>query len=150
MIAMAMDAPFNWSDELSTGVPTLDGQHQAIFRCLAELERAIGDKTMLSTIYALEQLRIYVQEHFAEEERLMALAGYPDIGPHIAEHAEFRNKLLMLRRTYLDHDISRDLVSMLRDWIAEHVAGTDMDYVPYLVDAVRAPCRKDRFLSATA
>lgn len=121
-----------WSEELSTGVPTLDEQHQAIFFYLSELEKAVGEKTMLSTIHAMEQLRRYTHEHFAEEERLMARAAYPDIAAHIAAHRDFRRRLLELRRTYLDHDISAELILMLREWLAQHIAGIDMDYVPYL------------------
>lgn len=126
-----------WSERLSTGVPTLDAQHREIFACLAELERAVGDKTMLSTIYAMEQLRSYVQVHFSEEERLMALAAYPGLSAHVAEHRAFRQRLLEMRRTYLDHDISEELVIMLREWLSQHVAGIDMDYVPYLRNQTR-------------
>jgi hemerythrin len=130
-----------WSGKLSTGVPALDQQHQAIFRCLSELEKAVGDKTMLSTIHAMEQLRSYTHEHFAEEERLMALVGYPDIDTHIVAHRDFRRRLFELRRTYLDHDISAELILMLRDWLARHIAGTDMEYVPYLAAIPRISAR---------
>ncbi|MCX7172922.1 MAG: bacteriohemerythrin [Proteobacteria bacterium] len=136
--------------ELSTGVPTLDEQHQAIFVCLNELEKAVGDKTMLSTIHALEQLRRYTHEHFAEEERLMIMVGYPRIDAHIAAHRDFRHRLLELRRTYLDHDISSELILMLREWLAEHIAGTDMDYVPYLtvVPGISANAKSSLWASA--
>lgn len=132
MNARAKEESLVWNDELATGVPMLDEQHQAIFSCVTELERAVGEKTMLSTFHAMEQLRSYVHEHFAEEERLMTVSGYPDIEAHAAEHREFRHRLYELRRTYLAHDISTELITMLRQWLTSHVAGTDMDYVPYL------------------
>lgn len=121
-----------WSGDLATGVPTLDQQHRALFLCVAELERAAGERTMLSTFHAMEQLSRYAREHFAEEERLMRMGGYPDIEDHIEEHDSFRHRLFELRRSYLDHDISTDLIALLRAWLEAHVQNTDMDYVPYL------------------
>lgn len=121
-----------WSEQLATGVPTLDRQHQALFLCVAELERAAGEGTMLSTWHALAQLSHYAREHFADEEQLMREHDYPGIEPHIDEHRDFARRLLEIRRDYLDRDISGDLIAMLRAWLREHVARTDMDYVPYL------------------
>ena len=121
-----------WNDDLATGVPMLDQQHQALFFCVAELERAATERTMLSTFHAMEQLSRYAREHFAAEERLMRMGGYPDIEEHIEAHDDFRHRLVELRRSYLDHDISTDLIALLRAWLEAHVQKTDMDYVPYL------------------
>jgi len=127
-----------WSDDLATGVPTLDRQHQALFLCVAELERAAGERTMLSTCHAMEQLSRHARQHFAEEERLMRMNSYPDLEEHIEEHHDFSHRLFELRRSYLDHDISTDLITHLRAWLKDHVQKTDMDYVPYL--AMRTDC----------
>jgi len=121
-----------WSDDLATGVPTLDEQHRALFLCVAELETAAGERTMLSTVHAMQQLSRHAHEHFVEEERLMRMGGYPDIEDHIEEHQDFRQRLFELRRSYLDHDLSTDLIALLRAWLEDHVHKTDMDYVPYV------------------
>ena len=123
-----------WSQDLATGVPSIDQQHQALFLCVGELERAAGERTMLSTFHAMEQLSRYAREHFAEEERLMRLHSFPDLAEHIAEHRQFSHQLFELRRIYLDHDISAELIAMLRTWLEDHVQRTDMEYVPYLTD----------------
>lgn len=123
-----------WSEDLATGVPSIDQQHQALFGCVGELERAAAERTMLSTFHAMEQLNRYAREHFAEEERLMRLHSYPQIDEHMEEHRQFTHRLFELRRVYLDHDISTELIAMLRTWLEEHVLQTDMGYVPYLTD----------------
>ena len=123
-----------WSEDLATGVPVIDQQHQALFLCVSELERAAKERTMLSTCHAMEQLSRYAREHFTEEERLMRLHSYPDIEEHMAEHRQFSHHLFELRRIYLDHDISSELIAMLRNWLENHVLKTDMDYVPYLTE----------------
>lgn len=121
-----------WSEELATGVATLDEQHQDLFLCLADLEQAAGEGNMLSTFHAMAQLNLYAREHFAEEERLMRAHDYPEIELHIEEHRDFSQRLAAMRRDCLGHDVSRELIGLLRSWLKFHVATTDMDYVPYL------------------
>lgn len=120
-----------WAASLSTGVRLLDEQHMALFDCLQNLERAAAQKAMLATFHAMEQLSRYVKDHFSAEERLMKMYGYPGLPEHMQEHRSFCDKLFELRKVYLDHDISADLIELLRDWLEDHVAHIDMAYVPY-------------------
>ena len=121
-----------WDARLSTGVSLLDEQHIALFDCLQYLERATAQKAMLATFHAMEQLSRYVRDHFSAEEHLMKVSCYPGLAEHVNEHRVFCDKLFELRKTYLDHDISSDLIDFLRAWLEQHVAQTDMAYVPYL------------------
>ena len=73
-----------------------------------------------------------MHHHFAEEEFLMRMHDYPGLPDHIKEHRSFTNKLFQLRKTYLDRDISSDLIVLLKEWLMQHVSKTDMQYVPYL------------------
>ncbi len=121
-----------WTPALSTGVSLLDEQHQAIFQWLAELERAATDERTLFGVYAITRLKHYMREHFAAEEALMKAAGYPGLAAHIAEHAEFRNRLAELQIKAIGQDITPDTVDFLVGWLTNHIARTDMAYVPYL------------------
>ena len=51
---------------------------------------------------------------------------------HQAEHAEFRARLEELQLKSIGEDISADTVSFLNHWLTNHIAHTDMAYVPYL------------------
>jgi len=132
MVGQTAAAHMAWDESLSTGVDSLDVQHKALFDCMNVLEEATQERSMMRTCYVLEQLSGYVHNHFADEERQMRMHDYPGLADHIREHREFTNRLHDLRRTYLDRDIKSDLVALLRDWLVQHVAGADMDYVPYL------------------
>lgn len=121
-----------WTPDLSTGVPKLDEQHKAIFRWLAELENATVDERTLFGVYVITRLKHYMREHFAAEESLMRAADYPDLEQHIAQHAEFRARLEELQLKSIGQDISLDTVRFLNHWLTNHIALTDLAYVPYL------------------
>jgi len=123
-----------WTPALSTGVPLLDEHHQQIFRCLAELESAAAAERMMFGVYAITRLKHYVREHFAAEEALLKAAAYPQLAEHMAEHAAFRARLAELQQKSIGQDISTETVSFLNDWLTNHIARTDMAYVPYLKD----------------
>ena len=124
-----------WTKAISTGVSTLDEQHQAIFRWLAELESAAVEQRTLFSVYALVRLKHYTREHFAAEEVLMKSAGYPELTEHAAEHAAFRVRLGELQMKSMGQDISMDTVNLLKDWLTHHICKTDMGYVPYMKKA---------------
>lgn len=121
-----------WTTAIATGVPEIDEQHKAIFRWLTELENASADERTLFGVYAITRLRNYMRTHFATEEALMKAAGYPELAAHMAEHAFFRARLEELQLKSISEDISCDTVQFLRDWLVNHIAGTDMAYVPFL------------------
>ncbi len=121
-----------WTPDLSTGVPVLDKQHKAIFQWLAELESATVEQRTLFGVYVITRLKHYMREHFAAEEAMMKSAGYPDLAEHQAQHAEFRAKLEELQLKSIGEDISTDTVCFLNHWLTNHIAKTDMAYVPYL------------------
>lgn len=122
----------NWTPALSTGVPLIDEHHRMIFQWLAELERASADQRTLFGVYAITRLKHYIRDHFAAEEALMESAAYPKLAEHMAAHAEFRNRLAELQIRSIQQDVSAETVQFLRDWLVQHIATTDMAYVPYL------------------
>jgi hemerythrin-like metal-binding protein len=121
-----------WTPALSTGVAALDEQHKAIFQWLAELENASVDQRTLFGVYVVTRLKHYMREHFAAEEAMMKAAGYPELEQHQKEHALFRAKLEELQMKSISEDISTDTVRFLNHWLTNHIAKSDMAYVPYL------------------
>lgn len=121
-----------WTPALATGNEQLDEQHKAIFQWLTELEHAAADQRTLFGVYAITRLKHYMREHFAAEEALMKATGYPDLVAHQAEHATFRARLGELQLKSIGEDISCDTVEFLKSWLCNHIAKTDMAYVPYL------------------
>jgi hemerythrin-like metal-binding protein len=121
-----------WTPALSTGAALLDEHHKAIFHWAAKLESAAAGKHTLLGAYAITRLKNHAEEHFDAEESLLKSIGYPGLDEHIAEHGIFRSKLRELHINSVGQDISADTVRFLRDWLSEHVARSDMAYVPFL------------------
>ena len=121
-----------WTQNLSTSVAVLDEQHKAIFQWLAELENASADQRTLFGVYVLARLKHYIREHFATEEAMMEAVGYPDLAQHHAEHVAFRAKVEELQLRSIGEDVSAETVGFLNHWLVNHIAKTDMAYVPYL------------------
>lgn len=121
-----------WTPDLSTSNEVLDEQHKAIFRWLAELNSAAADERTLFGAYAITRLKNYTRSHFAAEEALMRASSYPGLEQHIAEHEAFRARLTELHLKSIAADISADTVKLLTEWLTNHIARSDMAYVPYL------------------
>ena len=121
-----------WTAKLSTGNPLLDEHHKEIFLWLAELESAAEDQRTLFSVYAITRLKNYAREHFAAEENIMRSVGYPGLAEHKEEHAAFWNKLNDLQHKSIEQGITTDIAEFLKTWFSQHIAKTDLAYVPYL------------------
>lgn len=122
-----------WHDGLLTGIDALDVQHKALFDYMATLDEVIEEQSVLRICYVLEQLGLYAQNYFRDEESLLRLHDYPRLAEHIREHRDFTNQLFHVRKAILSHHITGELLNPLRQWVAEHVSRSDMDYVPFLI-----------------
>jgi hemerythrin len=123
------DDVLEWDPSLCTSVPVLDEHHRALFAYLGHLERATKECGAAACEVAVDELRRFALHHFSAEEQLMALNHYPHLREHMAEHAAFTAKLLELRAALAHRDIARDLTVLLRTWLREHVAKSDMDFL---------------------
>ena len=121
-----------WISAHSTGVSQLDEHHTELFQWLAELESAAADQRTLFAVYVITRLKNYVRTHFSTEEALMKAEGYPDLEAHMAEHAVYRAKLNQLHLVDIGQDVSTETVEFLKSWLTNHIAKTDMAYVPYM------------------
>lgn len=123
-------------ERFAIGIAEIDSQHHQLFVLLAKLEENTGRRyTFEAARDALNQLTNYANVHFAIEESLMRMLGYPDLVPHIAEHRAFRQKLTEFQRHMLDADIATQLHDFIDAWLVNHIDITDRRYVPHLLQA---------------
>lgn len=122
------------TDKLLTGISEIDAQHQVLFDVVARLEKAVTSEDKWSAVhFGLVELAGYVNIHFAVEEALMRLHGYPDLEAHIAEHRRSSADLCELEANSIRRkDISESMLAMLRAWLITHIGGADLAYVPHL------------------
>ena len=128
--------PFmTWQDEYSVGIESIDDQHKRLVAMINELNDAMAQgkgHQALGSIFA--RLVAYSRTHFGYEEELLsqhAYAGYPQ---QRREHAELLSKALALQEDYREGKpvISIKLMTFLKNWLSEHILGTDAKYSLFL------------------
>jgi hemerythrin len=126
---------FEWQSVYSVGDPRTDAQHQQLFDIANRFHRAYQEgrsPRQLSTIFS--ELIDYTKYHFADEERLMRQAGYPDFDKHKENH----DRLVELVGAYCrsfergDKDVAENAMTFIKTWLTGHILGMDRKYRPYL------------------
>ena len=126
---------FEWSNEYSVQVVSIDAQHRNLFAIGHELYQAMSiGQGKTACVKILDRLVQYTAVHFAFEERLMRSNNYPDFAAHKAEHDALTAQVLKFQSEFRDGKatLTVTLLQFLKDWLAKHIKGSDMRYVPCL------------------
>lgn len=125
---------FEWNQSFSTGIASIDEQHQRLMAMIAELDQAEGQGTGgLLISYVLQELMRYVATHFEDEELLMMRHDFPGLASHRQEHDFYVERLKHIQENYRDGDLlTRQTLDFLKDWISCHIKGTDQIYAAFI------------------
>jgi len=122
-----------WEETYLTNVAEVDNQHQEIFRMMNDLHDSLStDRAVVGE--KLNALVQFVLNHFATEEKYMQETNFPNY----AEHKEAHDKLvetvadLQAKFNAGEADITEEVTAFVRDWLYNHIPGTDKQYGPYL------------------
>ena len=119
-----------WDESYSVGDARLDEQHKGLIRLINRL----GSGAPVPVV--LDELQIYVDEHFRDEERMLETAGYPDLAAHKLQHAAFEEWLETSRQACRSGEVVgllRDSISSyLKTWLINHILVSDKAYAGYL------------------
>ena len=126
---------FEWNQNYSVGVQSIDAQHQTLFAIARELYNAMNagkGKSVVGRI--LDRLVQYTAMHFAHEERLMRQSAYPGLEKHREEHAGMTAKVLQFQSEYRAGKVNLtvQLLQFLKTWLNRHIAESDSAFAPYL------------------
>jgi len=129
------DQLFRWDDSFTVGVAEIDRQHKLLVDIINELHFESGQNSsykMLERI--LNGLIEYTKTHFTYEEGLLAMHGYPDLEAHQAKHKKLVGRVMEFhgRVSAQDETVLEELLQFLKDWLVQHIQGTDKKYGPYL------------------
>ena len=133
--AAAGDQLMVWSDKLSVGINSIDEQHKKLVRMINDLNTAMKNrKSHAALTEIVKGLEDYVAVHFGYEEKLFDKLHYPDTEEHKAIHAQFVQKVQEFRRALAGGraTVSMDVMKFLKDWLVEHIMGTDAAYGPFM------------------
>jgi len=126
---------FPWDPSLETGDELIDEQHRSLFALADSLQVALEERrpeadAVANAIYGLTD---YVVEHLADEEAMMARAGYPGLSSHHSMHEHLSEETLRLAARYFNgDDVAPDtLAPFVTSWLQDHIRKQDMLFVAY-------------------
>lgn len=126
-----------WNDSMSVGLETADTHHKKLVSMVNSLHEAMlkGEaKDVLAKI--LHALIVYTEKHFEYEEALFKANGYPDFEAHKQEHDELTAQVKTLNEEFNAGRISLsiEVMTFLKNWLAEHIMDSDMKAGKFLND----------------
>jgi len=121
---------FEWTTDISTGVPEIDKQHQELFKRINDLLEACqqqkGKEEVGRFLVFLEE---YVIEHFNAEEKIMTGRRYPGLSAHKQEHEHFKQRIATIKKEFLEFGATIHVVLLAvrtaGDWLVSHIRKTD-------------------------
>jgi hemerythrin-like metal-binding protein len=129
---------FEWTEQWSVGVDTIDAQHRELFAAINTLLREEGNTTSRDLAKVLDFLEQYVSNHFGMEESFMRRLSYPEFPSHKGEHVAFINEFYDLRDEYDNNGASPELADKMGrymgDWLANHIGNVDKALGAFLRD----------------
>lgn len=124
----------HWNDGYSLGIPEVDLQHKRIFDCFVTIaEEGLTKRDRWLADSSIVQLVGLLQGHFALEESLMRILGYPELERHIEEHRRFSAELDALAQKSLrtKESVSHAMIEVFQKWQREHIMKSDRHYANY-------------------
>ena len=124
-------AMFVWSDSYSVKVGLCDAQHKQLFTIINNLADAMrmgkGGAVIGKTV---DELLQYTRTHFQQEEALLRRAHYPQLLQHQQLHRRFIADVEGFQRQLHAGATSNSVqvLTMLRDWLLNHIQQTDQAY----------------------
>ena len=120
-----------WTNQLNIGVEVIDQQHRRILDYINQLDDAhesiFSSKEMGKLIHEVVD---YTVSHFGFEESLQEESGYPFLKAHKKVHELFTRRVSEFQTRFEQGDnVSKELHSLLVNWLVNHIKVDDADYV---------------------
>jgi len=121
---------FEWTSELETGCPRIDGQHKQLIATLEEFQSACKRGVQgVELKEILDFLVGYTITHFADEEEFQLKYNYPDYERHKLLHDDFKVVASKLAERLMKEGASVDIVVEIHftigKWLVCHIKEED-------------------------
>lgn len=118
------------------GIDAIDRQHRRLFEIAGRVyDNLSGDAgAHAAAAAAAAELLDYTATHFADEEALMAGAGYPALEAHRQEHADLISKVrdMEMRAEFGDRNLPAEMSRFLLTWLVTHIRASDHEFGEFL------------------
>lgn len=124
---------FYWYRVFECGCDEIDSDHRALFTLATDLLNAIiAGRARPRITEMVDALLAKAAEHFAQEEAVLARAGYPRLAEHATIHRHLAEKATRLVADFkAGHTEIGTLFQFLaQDLIVNHMLGADRDFFP--------------------
>lgn len=124
-----------WEEQLCLSIPRMDREHRAMIEAATAFRTAVDRGAGRGALDGL--LAVFCKraaDHFASEEELMQLSGYPVYETHRHEHERLLEQLRVLRSEFTDGkiDICGALSLFMNAWSRQHILGPDRHLSEFL------------------
>lgn len=136
-----------WEKKFELGIPVIDSQHRQLVNLCNDLYQAVIRNKYRATTPgwhealsdALRETVNYINTHFSDEEKLLTAVNYDKLDQQKSQHKSFTNKISETLKTFNQATFqdAMDFVRFLYDWILQHIAISDKQYVPAVLEYLK-------------
>jgi len=126
---------FEWKEEYSTGIASIDKQHKRFIALINEIHVCIlDDREEPIVSQVVDDLEQYALYHFSQEEILFQEYGYKETIEHGKEHELYNKQIELLKTLTLSQEktLSIQTLSILGAWLEHHILEEDMAYITFI------------------
>ncbi len=122
----------NYLEKGAMGISITEDENKRFFDIVAKVidaEKHDGDPKKVDEV--LNEMSDYAWDHFKVEEACMLEFKYPDYKQHKEEHLGFvlKTHSYFNRVAVGDYQILNEIREYLKQWLVNHIQGTDKNYV---------------------
>jgi hemerythrin len=124
-----------WDSSFLVNFEIIDHQHKGLVDMANELiQGCAGDDAPRDVLFlkTVRKAAEYAQIHFSTEEKYLRQVNYPDFAVHKMEHKVFISEVVKQLKAFEENrNDPVVLAEFLKDWLFNHIAGSDKKYAPY-------------------
>lgn len=132
-----MDDRPQFDSKFIVGVEQIDREHQQLFELAARVYDGLGashEEAKAASRAAVAELLDYTTTHFTSEERLMELAGYPELDTHRRQHGHLLTlaRDMEMRAEFGDRSLPVELSHFITRWLVDHIEASDKRFGEFI------------------
>ena len=132
-----MAALIQWDNaKYSVKINSIDEQHKKLVALINQLFEAMSKGEAHEQLSAIiQELIQYTETHFGTEEAYFKKFGYDNSVEHENEHKKFVEQIKKFQSDFEAGSVtlSKDIIFFLKDWLINHICGTDQHYTDFLL-----------------
>jgi hemerythrin len=121
----------------SISLAAFDRQHQTLFGLINEIHQAIRqDREREVVDRVIEALDKFSAQHFADEERLFEIHGFPEGALHKTAHENFQSKIADIRSAHNQggFPLGLEVPMFLKLWHQNHILSLDRRFGKFIAE----------------